>query len=276
MPRIPTLFAAALCLAMGQAQAHEFWIEPESFEVEAGDPLAATFRNGEAFVGSTFSFLPTRSERLDLVAGGAAAPIDARVGDNPAIQLDEAPDGLVALVHETGESALTYRPRAGRSGWERFVGFVTHKQMTGILEAHKAAGLPEEGVTEGYVRYAKALVAVGDGAGQDAPTGLRTEIVALANPYTDDLADGLPVRVILDGEPRSGAQVELFARAPDGTVEITLHDADADGVAVLPVEPGHVYLADSVAMKPGPGFSGGDGPMWRSLWAALTFAVPEA
>ena len=232
------------------------------------------FRVGEAFVGSGYSFLPTRSARLDVVTGAGSAPLPARAGDSPAVTVGGLPEGLVAIVHETTESDLTWTDKPDRTGWERFVTFAEHKDAAEAVAAHEAAGLPREGVTEGYVRYAKALLGVGEAAGADRATGLRTEIVALANPYTDDLSGGLPVRVLLDGAPRAGAQVELFAQAPDGTVTVTTHPADGEGVAVLPVAAGHVYLADSVAFEEGPGFGGSEGPMWRTLWAALTFAVP--
>ena len=63
---------------------------------------------------------------------------------------------------------------------------------------------------ETYRRYAKSLVAVGDGKGSDRDVGLDTEIIALANPYTDDVSGGLPVLVTLYGEPRKDAQVETY------------------------------------------------------------------
>jgi hypothetical protein len=47
--------------------------------------------------------------------------------------------------------------------------------------------------------------------GRTVVVGLRTELVALANPYTDDLAGALPVQLWLDGEPRRTSQVEVFS-----------------------------------------------------------------
>ena len=265
---------AALCNIATWAQAHEFWIEAEAWQAPAGGSVTATFRNGEEMAGSSLSYIPDRSARFDMVVGGTAAPVPARLGDNPAADVGGLPEGLVILVHETAPQRLTYRPKDGRSGWERFQGFVDHKAMDGTIEAHRARGLPEEGVVERYTRFAKALVAVGAGEGADAPTGLRTEIVAEANPYTDDLSGGLPVRVLLEGAPRAGAQIELFDRAPDGAVTITTQRTDSEGRAVLAVTPGHTYLADAVAILPlDPEAEGG--AMWHTLWAALTFAVPE-
>ena len=270
MIRVPAILAA-LCIAATAAQAHEFWIEPDRYVVEPGETATATFRNGEEMSGSTLGFIPGRSRRFDVVTAEGTAPVDARMGDDPAFARGDLPEGLAVIVHETAPQRLTYVDRGDRTGWERFVAFTEHKAMADAVAVHRARGLPEEGVTERYSRFAKALVAVGDGTGSDAPTGLLTEIVALANPYRDDVSGGLPVRVFLDGAPRADAQVELFERGPDGAVAITLHRTDADGVAVLPVAPGHRYLADAVALRPDPTGE----TMWESLWAALTFAVPE-
>jgi uncharacterized GH25 family protein len=252
-----------------QGQAHEFWISPERYVVPAGENVLADLRNGEELSGSALSYIPRRTERWDMVIDGAPQPVPSRLGDNPAADIPDVPEGLVVLVHQTAPSRLTYNPKGGRSGWERFQGFAEHKAFDGAIDDHIARGLPEEGITERYHRYAKALVAVGHGIGADKAIGLTTEIVALANPYTDDLSQGLPVQVLHLGAPRPNAQVELFAKASDGTVTITTQRTNAEGIALLDVQPGFEYLADAVVLLPA------EDVMWETLWAALTFAVPE-
>ena len=66
----------------------------------------------------------------------------------------------------------------------------------------------------------------------------------------------------------------FFAKSPEGEVEITLLRTDAEGVALLPVTPGQVYLADAVVVRPLEPVAEDD-PVWESLWASLTFKVPE-
>jgi hypothetical protein len=106
--------------------------------------------------------------------------------------------------------------------------------------------------------------------------GLRTEIVALANPYTETL-EKLPVKVLFEGAPRADAQVELFEMDLAGDVEITLHRTNADGIAEVPIKPGHEYLVDAVMMVPlDPGETPQSSPSWYSLWASLTFRKPDA
>jgi hypothetical protein len=72
-------------------------------------------------------------------------------------------------------------------------------------------------------------------------------------------------------------QVEYFDKDATGVVNVTLHRTDGDGVALLPVTKGHSYLVDAVVMRePEAGSIAAEkGAVWESLWAALTFAVPQ-
>ena len=195
-------------------------------------------------------------------------PVESRLGDIPAMDMVLPGEGLWVIVHQTTGDSLRYRER------QLFENFVAHKDLGDVLERHAARGLPELEFREAYTRYAKALVAVGNGAGADSEVGLHTEIVALANPYTDDLSAGFPVRVLFEGAPRVDAQVELFARDPAGEVAISTSRTDANGEAVLPVSPGVEYLVDAVVMEDTGNDDPTAGPVWHSAWAALTFRVP--
>ena len=144
-----------------------------------------------------------------------------------------------------------------------------------MRDAHLARALPESAFVEAYTRYVKSLIGVGNSAGDDRRLGLPIEIVALDNPYTADVSAGLRVQVFEDEAPRDYGQVELFDKAPDDTVTITLHRTDVNGVAILPVIAGHSYLVDAVMLRePAPGPATESGAVWESLWASLTFGIP--
>lgn len=268
MTRHTFLGACALVCAPLWAGAHEFWIDPVAYRVEPGGALVASLRVGEEFAGAEQSYLAREFVRFETVCDGQRAAVPGRAGDRPALNIPAPRDGLCVIVHETEDSRLTY------TQWQSFVNFTEHKDFTSVLADHVARGLPETGFVELYSRYAKSLIAVGDGAGADANVGLLTEIVAEANPYTDDVSGGVPVRVFYDGVPRVDAQLELFARSPGGAVTVSLHHTDATGRVMVPVQPGYVYLLDAVVMRPLDAQTATD-PVWESLWASLTFAVPE-
>jgi hypothetical protein len=262
----PCLIAlATIALMTSRAQAHEFWIEPETYQVQSGAPLVAHFRNGQNFKGSSLAFFSKRSLRLDLVGQDVSTPFEGRMGDVPAVQATAPGAGLLVIVHQTAPSTLTYET------WEKFQKFADHKDFPDIRERHLARGLPDSGFSERYHRFVKALVAVDKGAGSDTVVGLETEFVALANPYTDDTTAGLPVLLLYRDAPRGDAQVEVFDRAPDGTVTVRMLRTGDDGRVVVPVRSGHSYLLDAVILR---ALDDGGEEVWESLWAGMTFAVP--
>ena len=268
---IRTLVCALLGLgAPLQVMGHEFWIEPEEFVVQPGQKIVGNLITGEIFKGVPGVLIPDRVRRFDIQSADDIRPVEGRLGDVPALDVTAGDDsGLLRIVHVTGDSVLTWGTR------EDFFEFVRHKAADWVVEAHDARELPDAGFTEIFSRYARSLVAVGDGAGSDAPSGLLTEIVALANPYTDDLSEGLPVRLSYQGEPRTEAHIEVFERSGDGGISVSTVTTDADGIAVVPVAPGSVYLLDAVVIRTPEIMETSRGtPAWESLWASLTFAVP--
>jgi len=136
----------------------------------------------------------------------------------------------------------------------------------------QARGLPDNGFIEIYTRYAKALVGVGDAQGADAETGMETEFIALTNPYTDDPTKGMAVQLLYQGKPRANTQIEIFERDTENNVVVTYARTDTQGQALIPTLAGHTYLLDAVVLREP--VSGSDA-VWETLWAALTFAVPQ-
>ena len=231
--------------------------------------MQVRLRVGSGMKGAALSYLPGDVARFEVVQGDTVRSVTARMGDNPALAMEAATDGLTVAVMETTDSIITYKERAA------FEKFVAHKDFKTALADHAARGLPEAGFQESYRRHAKSLIAVGSGAGADRAMGLTIEIVAGANPYTDDLSGGMPLLVLLNGAPRGDAQVELFQTAPDGVITTTLHRTDAAGRVVVPVLPGMEYLVDSVDLQALDNNDPLQGPVWHSDWASLTFRTPE-
>ncbi len=262
-------FAISITCIATVAKGHEFWIEPEKYQVTTGTDVVADLRVGQNFGGASQAYLTQNFRRFEYGANGQTEPITGRLGDRPAARLESLGAGLVVLIHETTDLKITWGEFA------KFESFVRHKDAEWVLEVHQSEGLSEENVAEAYSRYAKSLVAVGAGAGSDFETGLETEIIALENPYTDNMADGIDVRVLYQGNPRVGEQVEVFEKADSGDVSVFTLETDEIGEATVPVKAGHRYMLDSVVLrKPSEELAESRNVLWESLWANLTFAVP--
>ncbi|WP_262386545.1 hypothetical protein ROLI_021450 [Roseobacter fucihabitans] len=263
------LLLGCAMLAASPVLGHEFWIDPQKYQVETGAPLVADLRNGQNFEGITLAWFDNRFTRFDMAQGDAVQPVEGRIGDTPALNTLAPGDGLLVILHETTPSSLTYKV------WDKFLAFAKHKDFTKAAADHAAAGWPQEGFQESYTRHAKSLIAVGTGSGADRAYGMATEFVALTNPYEPGFDNQMRVRVQYNNAPRTDAQIEVFERAPDGTVNITLTRTDLAGEASIPVLPGHHYLFDAVVLRASPQAGTSEqAPVWETLWAALTFAVP--
>ena len=261
------VYALLFACSATSSKAHEFWIDPVEHQLDPSSPVIANLRVGQEFEGSAYSFIPDNFRRFDYEFNGEVAPVQGTVGDRPAMDVSVEGEGLFVAIHVTTDQHLVW------DTWEKFESFLEHKDLTWGLAEHDARGLSHEKVRERYSRYAKSLIAVGSGAGHDIDAGLLVEIVALENPYTDDLSDGLAIRAEYDGAPLTDTQIEIYEKAADGTVVVTTNRTDSEGNATIPVKPGHRYMLDAVVLRPLDVVEEKD-PAWDSLWANLTFQTP--
>ena len=270
--RLLSAATAVLSILAAPAGAHEFWIEVEDYTIAPEGQLSAALMVGEDFEGSSYAYIPVNFRLFELAIGDEEPrPAVGRIGDRPALQAEIDEAGLLKIIHVTRDYQLTW------DSWGEFTDFVAHKAGKGVLEGHAEEAYPQEDVREVYSRYGKALVAVGEGSGEDRLFGLPTEIVARENPYTGDLSDGFDVQLYYGAEPRADAQIEVFSKAGAEDVRLETVRTDADGRATVPVEPGRTYLLNAVVFRQPSGELDPEfDPMWETLWASLTFAVPAA
>lgn len=248
---------------------HEFWIEPGDYTVSAQTMITGDLVNGEDFGGGRQPYLTQRFVRFQMVNNGNVALVEGRNGDNPAVNVAPMGDGLHVFSYQSTWATVDYE------SWEKFQKFVDHKDLGDMRAKHTARGLPDAGFDEVYSRHVKTLVGVGSGAGADFRTGLETEIVALTNPYTDDVSNGMTFELYYRNEKRANARFEVFEKAPDGAVDVAFYETDGSGRVTVPVKSGHTYMADAVVIRePSAALATNTGAVWETLWANMTWAVP--
>lgn len=259
------LLALACAAAMPRAAgAHEFWIEPLDFTVEPGGEVAADVRIGQDFVGDAFPYVAPAVEDAGIRDSEGDRPLTSPTGALPAVRESVRGPGLDTVwIYTTPEEVL-------HPEWDEFAEFAEYEGIEYVLEQHRARGLPTTDITELFARCAKALVAVGDGAGEDTPVGMPFELVAEANPYAiaKGEAESLPVKVLWQGEPLADVQIRILRRA--GEIDVSTLRTDDNGEADIPLGDGGTFVLAAVHIVPWDDEAEAE---WFSYWATLTFEV---
>ncbi|MES2845796.1 MAG: DUF4198 domain-containing protein [Pseudomonadota bacterium] len=264
---------AACLLLIGLAaplSAHEFWIAPQSHRAEVGTKMTADLRVGQDMQGEVFPWLRRSVITAQHWTPSGAVPLKGREGDIPALSFAFDEPGLHRITFHAAPAYINF------DNMEKFQSYLTYEGLTGIVEAHRARGLPEEDFAEGYIRNARALVQVGPASADqlDTPTGMPFELVAVQNPFVDGTT-AIDVALTWQGQPSADTQVAIFVQAA-GTagadnVTRTLVKTDAGGIARVPFAQPGTYLLAAVHMEP----FNGTAVFWESHWATLTFDVRQ-
>ncbi|MBA1148523.1 DUF4198 domain-containing protein [Ectothiorhodospiraceae bacterium WFHF3C12] len=250
-------------------QAHEFWIDPQRYQVPVGEPIVADLRVGQEFKGDALVYLPSRFVSFAVAGPAGRRSVEGTIGDRPAARVDTSGPGLYVLSYRSTPSHVTYQRFAE---FERFLG---NHGLEWVREAHRQRGLARSGIQEAFTRHAKALVRVGDGDGADRAVGLPLELVAEANPYTGTPA-AVPVRLLWRGEPMAGAEVHVFRKSGGCQATRTRHVTDAEGLVRVPRGAGDRILVSAVHMEEATAqIRQNSGAVWHSLWASLTFTLTD-
>lgn len=254
-------------LAGPPAVAHEFWLEPKDFRIAPEDPLVARGLVGQTLEGEELGYFPESTVLLDLTRGPETVAITGEPEQVPAVDTVPLGPGLHVLRFQSANYQVSYL------NFDEFAEFIDEWELDWALAEHAARGFPEEDIREVYFRYAKALVAVGEGEGSDRALGMPLELVALDNPYTASDSDTIEVQLIFDGAALADGRVKHFHRAPDGEVEVTRLRSDADGRVTVLATPGF-HLINAVYLDlASPRMQMFLGASWQSLWASLTYGT---
>ena len=248
---------------------HELWIDTTDFKVEKLSMFNLNFGKGLNYVRVSFGYFVISVNVFYWRQNGKKFDNNSRQGDNPALQISPTDNGLVSIIYVSKPSIIKYKD------FSKFQNFVMEKHSPNVVEIHKNLDFPLENFSEIYTRYSKALVGVGTSKGFDTENNLELELVALENPYTDNMADGIEILALYNGNPRALSNLNVFERSnTDSSVNTFVVKTNDKGVAVVEVKNDCTYLIDNVIIRPANKKLFKDrGVIWESLWAALTFSV---
>ena len=259
------LVAAGLSAAFApELSAHDFWIQPSTFEPAVGSVVQLRLFVGPHFEGEPLPRVPQLLSRFILVSEAGERDVPGRAGVEPAgVVRIEAP-GMQIVAYRSLDSSITIEPA-------KFEDYLKEEGLEKISKIRSQRGETQKPAKELFSRCAKALLEAADSAtaGKDKPVGLTLELVAEKNPYSLSAGDELPVLLLLEGKPLAGALVQGLLHG-DGSANVSAR-TDRSGRARLRLAKTGFWLVKAVEMKAAPAGAGGGDADWKSLWASLTF-----
>lgn len=204
------------------ASGHDFWIQPERYAVGVGQATSFDLLVGHGTARQRWGVSTDRVRRFAVISAAGStdqrAILHTETGNNDG-SLNLRTPGTHVVVLESGP-ALSVLPAI------RFNDYLKVEGLTPAINRRARAGQTAAEGREYYSRRAKTLIQVGKSTAAQPhvtrPTGLKLEIVPQKSPYDLKAGEALPLLILYEGQPLSGA-----------TVKLNNLDSDAEPVAQL-------------------------------------------
>ena len=280
MKRMPFLRALVLSLgvlaASSPARAHEFWFEPITQPLKVGGTADLSLHVGEFFEGVLVGFSTAQTASLKHIGpSGAARNLTALVPPQPVanIKLPLSSPGTHLIAFDSQPSQIELP--AGQ-----FHAYLHDEGLDFIKARREAAGTADKPGRERYRRNVKTLLAVGNAAGQAVPVagdkiyatrvGQRLELIPLNDPLRLAAGGALGLQLLFEGKPLQGALVKAWHKQSGQTLIIRAIST-AKGEVTFNLPYAGAWMVSVVHMVP----AGAKDIDWDSLWANLSFVMPE-
>jgi uncharacterized GH25 family protein len=267
------LFIACIWIFNAEyVQAHDFWLEPNTFSAEEGDAVDVSLRFGVGFEGSTLPYLSHLFTDFSLLDRHGRKEISSVQGSDPA----------ASLLATSGAQLIGYRsqPQFIELDATTFKEYVEEEGVEYILSERERRGQSDDVAPEEFVRLAKLLLQSGT-PDQDLykqKLGYTLELVPLSDPYKLKPGDSLEFELLYQDEVISGLQLQAMSKAdPESVQKIR---TDENGRASITVDKAGPWLVKVVMIVPVPGryevVEGASIALWQSYWASFVFALTES
>ncbi len=218
-------------LGISSAQAHDFWIEPESFHTKGELPTLLRFfagHHGNRQVWPlsqvrTVSFVHYSSSGKRDVSGGIIAHIR---GSDPYALVNVTSPGTHMLAYESTE-AVSDLPA------KEFNDYAREEGLRLVMKVRKKNDTFNQAGHESYSRRSKVIIQTGAKIEDHVtlPIGQTLEIIPVKNPYKLKQEEALPMTVLFEGKPVNGAKIRLESLTHESEHKTFMAITDTAGAA---------------------------------------------
>ena len=256
---IALYFVILMSLTNTQAVAHEFWLQPNTYSGVEGAEIQVNWRVGTNFNGQSFVYLPSMASYVGIYQAGQLSQLTPRFAAKPTLRF-KIGSGTTIGITESTDFVVEYQ------NYDAFFAFIEKEQLTDqlIVPTESPSGL----TFESYRRFTKTLLSTRGQVWQDSAVGLDFEWLLTR------LGSNLRGTLLINGEPAANYPVKLFAKAKQGSTDISVQKTHTDSsgeVLFTKLDLGHLYLINAIKLRPSALGDTFDKATWHTDWASTTF-----
>jgi len=264
------LIAGSIFLfSTGMVQAHDFWLEPNTFVPQENQSVAISLRFGERFKGDTLPYINDLFNDFSLINQSGRTNIQSVQGNDPAATISATSGGQ--LIGYQSEAQFIEVDAA------KFNQYVMDEGIEYIKAERERRGESDSTAPENFIRCAKALIQTGP-PGKDIykqKFGYTLELIPQSDPYKLKAGDTLEFVLLYQDEPISGLQLQALRKSePEKVQKIR---TDHSGKASLTFEKSGIWLVKVVLIVPIAQrqqlIEGEPSALWQSYWASYVFEL---
>jgi uncharacterized GH25 family protein len=251
-------------LVVNVAQAHDTWLLPKTFRVQAERKTTLALTSGMAFPKPVHAITTDRLEQVIMRLAGETQQLSKYALGKKSLDFTINPANVgVAVV------SVVLKPRTLELAPKLIQEYLDEIGASDSLKAAWKQPSANKKWRETYTKHAKTFLAVGEekffekDSSWKVPQGLRLEIVPERHPCLLRAKGELPVQVLLNGKPLANFPLGM---AQAGVKASILQTTDANGRTTFKLPNAAQYLIRGTLLLP----SAANPSEWQSDFATLT------
>lgn len=265
MPQMRILFLQLMAglLTAAAANAHDFWIDPDTYTPAEGEQVVIELREGEFLKGDTLPYIDGWFADFTVVDGDGRNPVSSMTGNDPAATLS-ATRGQTLLGYKSIRAFVELDAA-------KFNAYLEDEGIEFLREERRALGEDNAPAPEYFVRCAKALLqSTTEGARiYDTWLGYTLEITPLSDPYQTGQGDDLEFEVRFRNKPVEGLLVQAFTQENPQAIQKVR--TDKQGRATITLTETGTWMVKATNIQR---IIGDPKARWQSWWANYLFRAP--
>src|SRR4029450_11131083 len=205
--RLSAVIVMAVAISGATLAAHDMWIEPATFSPDTDQVVGCGTRVGQILRGDPLATDPRLINEFVVQDPTGRQPLVGRDGSDPAGFFRIATPGLLIIGYRSNPSAIEQTA-------DKFNQYLKEEGLEAIAALRAQRNQTGAKARELFSRCAKSLLVSGSPskAQGDRALGFTLELVAERNPYALNAGQEMPVRLIYENRPLTGALVVAMTR----------------------------------------------------------------